>query len=189
MPESAGPPWAGPPWAGGGSPLCRSGPLDDLASIMGGPVDDDLFDVPSPTYWPGLGAVEAAERWEGLRRWVEALCRRFPHLDHHVVPQCWWRHNEHVEALSALWDHERSSFSGTSPATAPLEWLRALRDVGALLRAWTAESGCGASHREPPARLRALDDDDWERHVAADVARRRVGEIGDDDGGPQPLSS
>ena len=104
-------------------------------------------------------------------------------------PQCWWRQNEHVEALSALWDHERSSFSGTSPATAPLEWLRPLRDVGALLRAWTAESGCGASHREPPARLRALDEDGWERHVAADVARRRVGEAGEDGAGPQHLSS
>ncbi len=179
----------GPPWAGVGSPLHRSGPLDDLAVVMGGPVDDDLLDVPSPTYWPGLSAEEAAARWEDLRRWVEELCRRFPHLDHHVVPRCWWRHNEHVEALSALWDHERSSFSGTSPATAPLEWLRALRDMGALLRAWTAESGCGASHREPPARLRAFDGNDWERHVAADVDRRRIGEAGDDDGGPRPLSS
>ena len=172
------------PWRGGGSPPQRGGPLDDLAAVMGVQVDDDLLDVPSPTHWPGLSAKEAQARWDDLRRWVEDLCRRFPHLDHHVVPRCWWRHNEHVEALTALWDHERSSFSGTSPATAPLEWLRALRDVGALLRAWTAESGCGASHREPLARPRAFNDDDWERHVAADVARRRTGEAGDDGAGP-----
>jgi hypothetical protein len=61
-------------------------------------------------------------------------------------------------------------------------------DVGALLRAWTAESGCGTSHREPPARLRALDEGDWERHLAADAARRGTREA-EGDSAEEPVSS
>ncbi|MGH9074054.1 MAG: hypothetical protein ACRDZQ_08015 [Acidimicrobiales bacterium] len=86
-------------------------------------------------------------------------------------------HNEHVEALVALRDHERSSFSDTAPATAPVDWFRALRDVAALLRAWTAEGGCGASHQAPPAVIRPVGTGEWDRFVEADVAARQAAEI------------
>lgn len=154
-----------------------SSPLDELRQALGDTYDDDFADIPAPTHWPSVPAADAAAEWEELAAWVEALRGRFAHLDHHVIPRCWWRHNEHVEALCALRDHERSSFSGTAPATAPLDWLRALRDVASLLKAWTAEVGCAASHQEPPIPLRAMDRTEWERHVGDDVHRRNEREI------------
>lgn len=148
-----------------------------LRDIMGTVVGEDLVDVPGPTYWPEVVSIDAAAEWEGLRSWVEELCQRFPSLDHHVVPRCWWRHNDHVEALVALRDHERSSFVGSAPATAPLEWFRALRDIASLLRAWTAELACGTSHQSEPTTARPVDVEDWERFVASDVAVREAKEV------------
>jgi hypothetical protein len=153
-------------------------PFDELARALGDAYDaGDLADVPPPTHWPVVPAADAAAEWEELAAWVQALCARFAHLDHHVIPRCWWRHNEHVEALAALRDHERASYSVTAPLTAPLDWFRALRDVAALLEAWTGELGCGASHTDPPARLRPIAPAEWKRHVAGDVTCRRQREI------------
>lgn len=131
-----------------------------------------LDDVPAATHWPSVPAAKAAREWEELRRWVERLTKRFAHLDHHVIPSCWWRHNSHVEALAALRDHERVSYLASAPATAPVEWMRALRDITALLRSWTAESPCGASHQEAPIRLRQTQYQGWDEHVAADGESR-----------------
>jgi hypothetical protein len=167
----------GPDDTNGGPPGGRRDPLDQIRHMIGVPVEDDFADIPTPTFWPNLPAADATAEWEQLRAWVEDLCGRFAHLDHHVVPRCWWRHNGHVEALAALRDHERSSYSDTAPATAPLEWLRALRDVAALLRAWTAELGCATTHHNPLASLRAVDEGEWERHVQADVERRHQQQI------------
>lgn len=136
----------------------------------GGP---DLDQIPVATHWPSFSAEDAPDHWTQFRAWVEQLQRRFEFLDHHVVPRCWFLHNGHVEALAALRDHERVSFSAIAPATAPLDWLRALRDTGVLLRSWTADLPCGASHQAgivPPARI---DEDLWQRHVTEDAARRK----------------
>jgi hypothetical protein len=132
-----------------------------------------LDDIPSATHWPSVPPGKAEKEWDDLQEWVEDLQRRFPHLDHHVIPPCWWLHNEHVEALSALRDHERVSYLSSAPATAPVEWMRALRDITALLRSWTAECACGAAHQDQPVRLRQNRKDGWEQHVASDVRRRR----------------
>ena len=133
-----------------------------------------LDDVPACTHWPSLSPEEAESQWAELREWVETLQERFSHLDHHAIPPCWWRHNEHVEALLALRDHERVSYSQIAPATAPVEWMRAFRDIEALLRAWTAELACGASHQQAPARLRKTDYAGWEEHTANDLHRRHA---------------
>lgn len=130
---------------------------------------------PSATYWPSIPADKLASEWQELRAWVEQLQNRFPHLDYHVIPRCWWRHNEHVETLAALRDHERISYLPVAPATAPVEWMRALRDISALLRTWTAEYACRASHQEPHGNLRSGDDEGWQDYVAGDVKRRRCG--------------
>ena len=173
-------------------------PLDQLAQIIAASLDTTNFDpstfdpttfdsrgfdggdpadVAAPTHWPSVPSADAAAEWDELRAWVEALQGRFAHLDHHVIPRCWWRHNDHVEALSALRDHERSSFAPTAPATASLDWFRALRDIAALLKTWTADLGCGATHTAPPTPLRAVDDGEWDRFVAGDVVRRGDAEI------------
>lgn len=152
----------------------RLRPVDPLRQLFGTVVDDDVLDeIPGATCWSAIGPDGAPAAWADLRAWVEELRRRFAHLDHHVLPVCWWRHNEHVEALVALRDHERASFSDTAPATAPLDWFRALRDVTALLRAWTAEQGCGASHHDGPVRIQPIDEEAWESFVDADADHRR----------------
>jgi len=138
---------------------------------IGAPGLPPLDDVPTATHWPSLPAIKAADSWEELRSWVRQLEERFPHLDHHAIPPCWWLHNEHVEALAALRDHERVSYAATAPATSPVEWMRALRDIEALLRAWTAEHPCGSAHQEP-RRLRPRNESGWSEHVRADVLRR-----------------
>lgn len=153
------------------------GTLDDSTFDSGGFDAGDLGDVAAPTHWPSVPSADAAAEWDELRAWVEALKGRFAHLDHHVIPRCWWAHNDHVEALSALRDHERSSFAPTAPATAPADWFRALRDIAALLKAWTADLGCGPTHTDPPTPLRAVDDSEWDRFVTGDVARRAEAEI------------
>ena len=137
---------------------------------------DDLDELAGPTHWPELPADEAADVWAELGAWVARLQGRFAHLDHHVLPRCWYRHNGHVEALVALRDHEQVSFAPSAPATAALDWFRALRDVEALLRAWTAQLACGAAHEErPPAR--SADRADLVAVAEADVARRRVAAV------------
>jgi hypothetical protein len=137
----------------------------------------DLNEVPAATHWPSVPAIDCEAEWAELRTWVEHLLERFAQLDHHVVPACWWRHNEHVEALSALRDHELVSYSGTAPATGPIDWLRALRDVTVLLKTWTAELSCGATHQPPPTRLQPAGDSGWGPFVASDTERRRQAAI------------
>lgn len=159
-----------------GGPLDTSGnlhPGDSLRQLFG-TVDDVLDEIPGATCWSAISPDDAPAAWEELRAWVDELRQRFAHIDHHVLPACWWRHNEHVEALVALRDHERASFSDTAPATAPLDWFRALRDIAALLRAWTAEQGCGAVHQDPPVRMQPVDEEAWEAFVSGDVERRRL---------------
>jgi hypothetical protein len=134
------------------------------------PTDEE---IPAATHWPSIPVADASQEWGELRAWVAELKIRFDSVDHHVVPRCWWRHNEHVEALSALRDHERASFSDMAPATAPMEWFRALRDITALLRAWTGLSGCGGTHTPPPTpHLPGDDSEDFVEHVKTDVEAR-----------------
>jgi hypothetical protein len=148
-----------------------------LGELMFGACDDqDLGDIPGATHWPEVLAVDVAAQWEDLRAWVDQLQERFSHLDHHVIPRCWWRHNEHVEVLSALRDYERSSFAATAPATAPVDWFRALRDVTALLRAWTGDLSCGAAHQDPPICLSSPAPTEWGSFLQADVEHRKAQE-------------
>lgn len=152
-------------------------PLEHFREMMGVPVAEDFADIPTPTHWPTVPSADTAAEWAELRSWVEDLCRRFSFLDHHVIPRCWWLHNEQVEALAALKDHEQSSFSDSAPATAPVDWFRALRDVTNLLKAWTSEFSCGSTHQPPLTPLRPIDEADWQAFVEADLATRREREI------------
>jgi hypothetical protein len=150
---------------------------DPFAAFMhpGEAVGYDEADIPAPTHWADIPAGTAPQAWAELRAWVETLQYRFG-LDHHVLPACWWRHNPHVEALAALRDHEAASYLDTAPATAPVDWLRAFRDVTALLRAWTGDLGCDTTHRpgpDPGTSSVAFDEAGWAEHVDADTARRR----------------
>jgi len=173
-----------PPWAARSPAQPMTEAVEQVLPALGHRPDPlgvlealpELVEIPPATHWPSLSAADVGREWEELLAWVKALQARFAHLDHHVITPCWWRHNEVVEALVALRDHERVSFSDAAPATAPVEWFRALRDIGALLRSWTTELACGAAHQEPPIPLRPTDPEEWLSHVAADVERRGKGD-------------
>jgi hypothetical protein len=132
----------------------------------------DFEPVAGPLFWPALNADDAAEQWSELRTWVERLLGRFEHLDHHVIPLCWWQHSGHVEALVALRDHERMSYSDQSPPSAGVEWHRAFREIEARLREWTAQLACGAQHAPQSSPPRVIAADHWDDFVAGDIARR-----------------
>jgi hypothetical protein len=149
------------------------GRLSALAALFGADGPPDLEEITGPFHWGDLTPREAATAWPELRSWVEDLVARFSSLDHHVIPACWWQHNSHVEALAALRDHERISYAETATATAAVEWLRALRDVTAMLHDWTGQQACATTHIGRDRQLRPPTPDEWERFVVADVERRR----------------
>jgi hypothetical protein len=136
-----------------------------------GPADFD--DTVGPLHWPKLPADQAEQEWTLLRGWVEQLLERFEHLDHHVVPLCWWRHNGHVEALSALRDLERMCYSEGSPPAGGIEWHRAFRDIESRLREWTANLACGSVHDSRARADRIIDQTTWTEFVTADREHRR----------------
>ena len=139
----------------------------------------DLDEITGPIHWPDLSADEAAQEWAALRTWVERLTARFSHLDHHVIPRCWFLHNGHVEALSALRDQERVNYGETAPGTAGVDWHRALRDIEARLREWTAQLACGATHEVRTHQVRSLDSDEWDHFVNDDVTDRENKAVND----------
>ena len=143
-----------------------------IEALFGADGPPDFDDIDGPLCWPKLHAADAPEAWTELRQWVEQLVERFSHLDHHAIPNCWWRHNGHVEALVALRDHERMCYSDSSPATAGVEWHRAFRDIETRLREWTSTLACGSAHDLRPRPDRVTDALEWETFVAADTRRR-----------------
>jgi hypothetical protein len=126
-----------------------------------------------PVHWPRLTADDAAEEWVTLRIWVNQLLDRYPSIIR--LPDCWWMHNDFVEALSALRDSERASFGRRAPLAGPMDWQRALRDVEIRLETWMKRLTCsvpGRGHSVPGVGSA------WTNHVEADVARRRAREVG-----------
>jgi len=144
--------------------------LSAYHALFGGD-DDAAPEPPGPTDWRKITAEDAPAAWADLREWVEELVCRYPHLDHHVIPPCWYRHNEHVEALVALRDFERLAFFPSSPASSPYNFQVALAQIEQRLRDWTAFAGCLGEHREPPPR-RQISESEWTAFIQADVERR-----------------
>jgi hypothetical protein len=143
-----------------------------LARLFDADGPPDLEEITSPLYWPDLSAEELAHEWVVLRRWVEDLMQRFGHLDHHVIPRCWFRHNGHVEALVALRDQEQVNYGETAPGTAAVDWHRAFRDIEARLREWTGHLACGASHEARPRVGHIIDLKEWGRFVTDSTIQR-----------------
>ena len=143
-----------------------------LAKLFDAETQADFDEAAGPIYWPDLSPSEADREWDLLRTWVEHLVSRFPHLDHHVIPRCWFRHNGHVEALAALRDQERTNYSDVTPGTAGVEWHRAFRDIEARLREWTGQLACGATHEAATHRVPLLDSVEWDQFVKDDVSSR-----------------
>jgi hypothetical protein len=105
-----------------------------------------------PLHVPSLTARERDAVMPDLRVWVDRLVDRFA-LDTRVIPPCWEQHNGMVEALSALRDHERGSYDADADPRSAVDWLRALREVRALLTELAALTQCSVhQHRDPTLR-------------------------------------
>jgi hypothetical protein len=144
-----------------------------------GPSDfEDEEQFQAPVFWPEVSAADIGDTFAALRRWVELLVERFEHIDHRVIPPCWWRHPGHVEALQALRDHERGSFADSAPPQAASAWQRELQFTEARLRDWTAYYGCDqTNHKVPNRPPRLVDEHGWDLMIEADQLRRREREV------------
>jgi hypothetical protein len=137
---------------------------------------DDFDEMRGPTYWPTLPADEAEAEWDSLRRWVEGFRSRFPHAV--KIPDCWFMHGDLAEALSALRDHERASFSSTAPPTAAVEWHRACREMEVRMEGWIKRFTCtipGRGHE--PAAVSDPPPAGWDEFVRSDVSTRSARQI------------
>jgi hypothetical protein len=146
--------------------------LTELTSrLSAGGGDFDEFE--GPIYWPTREPEQAEFDWPSLREWVERLRARFPHMTARI-PDCWYRHNDLVEALLALRDHERVSYASTAPASAAVEWHRAFRDMEARWDGWIRRFTCTVPGKGHPT----LDldpsrhDDEFDEFVKTDLTRR-----------------
>jgi hypothetical protein len=151
--------------------------LAALAERLGLNTLDEFDEMAGPVYWPDLTAEDAAAEWDGLRRWVLNLRIRFPQAT--KIPDCWYRHNDLVEALSALRDYERASFSSTAPPSGAVEWHRAFRDIEARYETWIrklpCQAGTGRGHEvtEPALEPTA----DWDDFIRSDIDARERRQI------------
>lgn len=136
---------------------------------------DDFDEFEGPIYWPTRDPEQVEFDWPALAAWVDRLRRRFPHMTARV-PDCWYRHNDLVEALLALRDHERVSYSATAPASAAVEWHRAFRDMEARWETWIKRFTCtvpGKGHRDLNLGEREPDDE-FAAFVKVDLDHRRT---------------
>src|SRR5579875_1233426 len=141
-----------------------------------GPADLDEGVFQGPLYWPRIPAVDIEAELRDLYVWVDGLLQRFEHLDHKVIPPCWWLHNGHVEALAALRDSEHSAYTDASPGGAGVSWHRDFQLIEARLRDWTALYGCTAKEHKARAIVKVSDaapgTPEWEAHVASERQMR-----------------
>jgi hypothetical protein len=149
-----------------------AGLLAQLVGMDAADMSDLAADFAAPTHWPSLPGSGAKQAWDELLAWVDELRHRYGHLDHHLIPPCWWRHTGHVEALQALKDAERVNFSESSPGTAGVEWQRSLAFTESRLREWTGYFGCLAAHRPFHPPYPSPDPEEWASWTGADVEER-----------------
>jgi hypothetical protein len=156
-----------------------SSELSRLAELLAqGSDEDDFAELAGPLYWPTLSADAAGAEWDALRVWVERFRTRYPWAI--KIPDCWYIHTDAVEALSALRDFERASFSATAPPTAAVEWQRAFRDIEARYENWIKKWPCQqaqdltrghAEHKPKPA------PEGWNDWLESDRAGREARQL------------
>jgi hypothetical protein len=135
----------------------------------------DFDEFEGPIYWPTREREQAEFDWPALAAWVHRLRARFPHMTARI-PDCWYRHNDLVEALLALRDHERVSYSSTAPASAAVEWHRAFRDMEARWDTWIKRFSCtvpGKGHATPDNDVHETDAE-FANFMKDDLSHRRT---------------
>ncbi|MBX9243571.1 hypothetical protein ICW40_01970 [Actinotalea ferrariae] len=102
---------------------------------------------PVPLLWAAHTPEEQQHYLDELQTWVTWLADRY-RLDGRYVPECWTKHWELIEELSALHLAWEAAYATTSHADAPLTWHERLGHARVRLAEWVARSGCrAAEHR------------------------------------------
>jgi len=115
--------------------------------------DPEEFRLSAAVHVPSLDGDQRDALLTDLREWVAQLVDRFS-IEVRVIPPCWERHNGMVEALAALRDHERASFALTAAPTEAVDWLRAYREIEALLKELAALTQCSVQEHRDTGRRR-----------------------------------
>lgn len=134
---------------------------DGASAPIGGSVVD----------WRTLPEDEAAETWKSLRTWVEWATIRY-RIPVSVVPDCWYRHGDLVEELSALFAAHTAAFHPSDSGLGPISWHERLAvAVPRLTRAYGG--GCSSGHRtfKPRAWSDVIDEQEWDTWVTATHAQ------------------
>ena len=135
------------------------------------PFEKAFGQLAGPVHWPSLTQTERLQAFSDLREWVEQLVDRFA-IEIRVIPPCWHRHNGMVEALSALRDHERMSFSDHGSPTGAVDWFRAFREIELRLMDLAARTQCSVQeHRADAARGWPTNQHDWSVHLGLVAGR------------------
>ena len=104
-------------------------------------------DPPIPLMWAAHTPDEQRYYLEELDVWVTWLTDHYS-LDRRYVPECWTKHWELIEELSALHLAWQAAYATTAHADAALTWHERLTHARDRLADWTARTGCRAGeHR------------------------------------------
>lgn len=96
---------------------------------------------PLPILWAAHTPESCRHLFEDLELWVTWLVDHYS-LDRRFVPECWARHWELVEELSALHLAWEGAYATTAHADAALTWHERLALARTRLADWVARTGC-----------------------------------------------
>ncbi|NMR19034.1 hypothetical protein [Cellulomonas fimi] len=103
---------------------------------------------PEPIMWSAYTREEQRHLLEGLDVWVRWLVDHY-RLDRRYVPECWTKHWELIEELSALQLAWEGAYATTSHDDAPLAWHERFAVARTRLAEWVARTGCRAGDHRP----------------------------------------
>lgn len=86
----------------------------------------------SPIDWFAITPTEETLVWRGLAAFVEMIVVRY-NLAAEIRP-CWWRHDEAVDELTALWQTRAFHYQGGAGLNAAMSWLDTLAKSRGRLR-------------------------------------------------------
>ncbi|EYR62528.1 hypothetical protein N866_07795 [Actinotalea ferrariae CF5-4] len=105
------------------------------------PVMNQPVGPPMPIMWTAHTPDERRHRLADLDVWVTWVVDHYK-LDRRYIPECWTKHWELIEELSALHLAWESAYATTSRADAPLAWHERLGAARLRLADWVARAGC-----------------------------------------------
>lgn len=127
-------------------------PRPDPGWYLPAPVLHQAGDPPTPIMWAARTLDEHRYLLEELDIWVTWLVDHYS-LDRRYVPECWTKHWELIEELSALHLAWQAAYATTAHTDAALTWHERLALARGRLAEWTARTGCrGGAHRGPLSR-------------------------------------